>query len=395
MRLVPDDAVQMISASGTPEECQAKVAEYIAAGATCPILYPLGDDVRAHDRHFRPVRAQQKELNTPDSCSMKRGSSHEELSRPGHPVPQGHGARRVLPDLPGVPTSSGRTPAERRNADLLKQQDPPDRVLPAEHPDPAGHRGGHAPARRPRARLLRRQDDPGRRLLPGVDQGHRPHAGVLRRRHRHAPLPAGRAGRGGQWASVPGHQLRRRLGRAPDPGADRPVHDLAGQGHARRAQGASASATCGCARCTRSSTRCRSSTWRRSSSRRRRCRCCRVQGRARRAQRRSTARPRASRSASREADVIYMEPVVQADYTQSRVEASDGRRAHARPRTRSPASCCATRPRATRSSCTRCRGWTSCRPTSTAPATQRYWVEAFNGVVLRMALLALVLGAAE
>ena len=45
MKLVPDEAVQMISASGTPEECKAKVAEYIAAGATCPILYPLGDDV--------------------------------------------------------------------------------------------------------------------------------------------------------------------------------------------------------------------------------------------------------------------------------------------------------------------------------------------------------------
>src|SRR6266581_2767666 len=45
MKLVPDDAVQMISASGTPRECQAKVAEYLAAGATCPILYPLGDDV--------------------------------------------------------------------------------------------------------------------------------------------------------------------------------------------------------------------------------------------------------------------------------------------------------------------------------------------------------------
>lgn len=46
MRLVPDEAVQMISASGTPSECRAKVEEYIAAGATCPILYPLGDDVR-------------------------------------------------------------------------------------------------------------------------------------------------------------------------------------------------------------------------------------------------------------------------------------------------------------------------------------------------------------
>jgi 5,10-methylenetetrahydromethanopterin reductase len=46
MRLVPDDAVQMITASGTPDECRAKVAEYMETGATCPILYPLGDDVR-------------------------------------------------------------------------------------------------------------------------------------------------------------------------------------------------------------------------------------------------------------------------------------------------------------------------------------------------------------
>ena len=46
MRLVPDDAVQMITAAGTPEECRKKVEEYIDAGATCPILYPLGDDVR-------------------------------------------------------------------------------------------------------------------------------------------------------------------------------------------------------------------------------------------------------------------------------------------------------------------------------------------------------------
>ena len=47
MRLVPDDVVQLITASGTPAECRAKVQEYLAAGATCPILYPLGDDVKA------------------------------------------------------------------------------------------------------------------------------------------------------------------------------------------------------------------------------------------------------------------------------------------------------------------------------------------------------------
>ena len=46
MKLVPDDVVQMITASGTPDDCKAKIREYVAAGATCPILYPLGEDVR-------------------------------------------------------------------------------------------------------------------------------------------------------------------------------------------------------------------------------------------------------------------------------------------------------------------------------------------------------------
>jgi 5,10-methylenetetrahydromethanopterin reductase len=36
----------MITASGTPEEVRAKVREYVDAGATCPILYPLGPDVK-------------------------------------------------------------------------------------------------------------------------------------------------------------------------------------------------------------------------------------------------------------------------------------------------------------------------------------------------------------
>ncbi|HSL74509.1 MAG TPA: LLM class flavin-dependent oxidoreductase [Ilumatobacteraceae bacterium] len=44
-KLVPDDIVQMITASGTPDEVRAKVDEYVAAGCTCPILYPLADDV--------------------------------------------------------------------------------------------------------------------------------------------------------------------------------------------------------------------------------------------------------------------------------------------------------------------------------------------------------------
>lgn len=45
-RLVPDEVVRMLTASGTPDQARARVAEYIKHGCTCPILYPLGD-VRA------------------------------------------------------------------------------------------------------------------------------------------------------------------------------------------------------------------------------------------------------------------------------------------------------------------------------------------------------------
>jgi 5,10-methylenetetrahydromethanopterin reductase len=45
MSLVPDDVVQMCTASGSPAEVKAKVREYVASGATCPILYPLGDPI--------------------------------------------------------------------------------------------------------------------------------------------------------------------------------------------------------------------------------------------------------------------------------------------------------------------------------------------------------------
>ena len=47
MTLVPDEVVQMLTASGTPDECRAKVRAYVDAGCTCPVLYPLGDDVGA------------------------------------------------------------------------------------------------------------------------------------------------------------------------------------------------------------------------------------------------------------------------------------------------------------------------------------------------------------
>ena len=42
-RLVPDEIVQLLTASGTPAEARTRVQEYIDHGCTCPILYPLGD----------------------------------------------------------------------------------------------------------------------------------------------------------------------------------------------------------------------------------------------------------------------------------------------------------------------------------------------------------------
>jgi 5,10-methylenetetrahydromethanopterin reductase len=44
--LVPEDLILRISASGTPDEAREKVEEYRRHGCTCPILYPVGGDVR-------------------------------------------------------------------------------------------------------------------------------------------------------------------------------------------------------------------------------------------------------------------------------------------------------------------------------------------------------------
>jgi aspartate carbamoyltransferase catalytic subunit len=95
-----------------------------------------------------------------------------------------------------------------------------------------------------------------------------------------------------------------------------------------------------------------------------------------------------------EADIIYMEPVVQADYTQSRVERSAQVGL-------TPVAYQVTaelmRTKAKRSSIILHSLPRMDELTADVDETrhQRYWVEASNGVVLRMALLALVLGAAE
>ena len=45
-QIIPDDVVRNLMAVGTSQECRAKVAEYIDAGVTCPILYPMMDDIK-------------------------------------------------------------------------------------------------------------------------------------------------------------------------------------------------------------------------------------------------------------------------------------------------------------------------------------------------------------
>ena len=44
--LVPEELVLRITASGTPEEARRKVDEYRKNGCTCPIMYPVGGDVK-------------------------------------------------------------------------------------------------------------------------------------------------------------------------------------------------------------------------------------------------------------------------------------------------------------------------------------------------------------
>lgn len=52
--LVPDDLVERITASGEPEDARRKVQEYMNHGCTCPILYPVGGDVRLLIDTFAP-----------------------------------------------------------------------------------------------------------------------------------------------------------------------------------------------------------------------------------------------------------------------------------------------------------------------------------------------------
>jgi 5,10-methylenetetrahydromethanopterin reductase len=45
-REIPDDVVRGLMAVGTSAECRAKVKEYVDAGVTCPILFPMMPDIK-------------------------------------------------------------------------------------------------------------------------------------------------------------------------------------------------------------------------------------------------------------------------------------------------------------------------------------------------------------
>ena len=52
--LVPDELVLHITASGTPDEARTKVQEYIKRGATCPVLYSAGGNMKLLIDTFAP-----------------------------------------------------------------------------------------------------------------------------------------------------------------------------------------------------------------------------------------------------------------------------------------------------------------------------------------------------
>lgn len=95
-----------------------------------------------------------------------------------------------------------------------------------------------------------------------------------------------------------------------------------------------------------------------------------------------------------EADVIYMEPVVQADYTKSRVE-SGGEKGLTPSNYKVTRQLLAKKAKPDSIILHSLPRMDELPPDVDSTRHARYWQEAFNGVVTRMALLSLVLGAME
>jgi aspartate carbamoyltransferase catalytic subunit len=96
-----------------------------------------------------------------------------------------------------------------------------------------------------------------------------------------------------------------------------------------------------------------------------------------------------------DADVIYMEPVVQADYTKGRDERAGGELPTTDPRFKVTREMLGDKARSDSIVLHSLPRMDELPPDVDDTRHARYWIEAFNGVVMRMALLALVLGRAE
>ena len=190
---------------------------------------------------------------------------------------------------------------------------------------------------------------------------------VIAMRHFQQGAPAEAA----RWASRPGHQLRRRLGRAPDAGADRPVHDVEGDGPARRAD---LPARRRHAHADDALDPVRALAVRREGVRRRRRRRCRSCPSSRSSSTSGTSGYEVAESVEdvhrrggRDLHGAGRPGRLHEVARRARRRRASRRR---RRRTGSRASCCGRRRRPARSSCTPCRGWTSSPRTSTPRATR-------------------------
>ena len=110
-RLVPDEVVQMITASGTAEECKAKVAEYVQRRLHLPRALPARLGRTRHDRRLRGLdgvvatagagpahsRAQSR-----SACSSARARTSTGSTRVGRPFES--------TTSPATTTSTGCTP---------------------------------------------------------------------------------------------------------------------------------------------------------------------------------------------------------------------------------------------------------------------------------------------
>ena len=96
-KLVPDDVVQLITASGTPDECRAKVSEYVKAGLHVPGAVSAGRRRGAHDR--RVPRTGRRELGARALEYFWHPGVHARGARGGAPAPaRGAAARPAAGD---------------------------------------------------------------------------------------------------------------------------------------------------------------------------------------------------------------------------------------------------------------------------------------------------------